>query len=79
MGYCHLMEHLPLPRFLTTRETARLFGVSIMTVTRWAHEGKLLWGRSPGGHFRFISSQPRIAARLRQLEEHGGHDNPVGP
>jgi len=66
------MTDPPLPEVLRTREVARLFDVSIMTVTRWAHEGKLLWGRSPGGHFRFPVDQPVIAARLREMEEHSG-------
>lgn len=48
---------------------AVLFKVSIMTVTRWAHTGRLVYGRSPGGHFRFPADQPAIAARLRELEE----------
>jgi excisionase family DNA binding protein len=40
-------------RFLSRREVARLFGVSLSTVTRWARTGLIRSVRTPGGHYRY--------------------------
>ena len=49
--------------FLSRGEVARLFGVSISTVTRWARTGLLPAARTPGGHYRFRADDMRRAAR----------------
>jgi excisionase family DNA binding protein len=45
---------------------ARIFGVSVSTVTRWAQHGLLPAVRTPGGHYRFS-----VAAVKRAAEEAG--------
>jgi excisionase family DNA binding protein len=50
-------------RFLSRQEVARLFGVSVSTVTRWARLGLLKVVRTPGGHYRFPAVETRRAAR----------------
>ncbi|HEY6928239.1 MAG TPA: helix-turn-helix domain-containing protein [Thermoanaerobaculia bacterium] len=56
-------------RFWSRREVARLFGVSVSTVTRWARLGLLKTVRTPGGHYRFPAAETRRAAReLGQTE-----------
>ena len=50
------------PTFLTRRDVARLFGVSVSTVTRWARQGLLRAVRTPGGHWRFPEAEARRAA-----------------
>lgn len=50
-------------RFLSRREVAALFGVSLSTVTRWARKGLLKTIRTPGGHYRFPADETlRVAA-----------------
>ena len=57
------------PRFLGRREVARLFGVSVSTVTRWARVGLLRAVRTPGGHYRFPAEETRRAAgRAREAD-----------
>jgi len=49
--------------FLSRGQVARLFGVSVSTVTRWARTGLLPAVRTPGGHYRFRAEDMRRAAR----------------
>ncbi len=51
------------PEFLSRGEVARLFGVSVSTVTRWARTGLIKAVRTPGGHYRFRAEETRQAAR----------------
>ena len=53
-------------RFLPRSAVARIFGVSVSTVTRWAQRGLLPAVRTPGGHYRFS-----VAAMKRAAEEAG--------
>lgn len=46
-------------RLLTPSEVARIFGVHVTTVTRWADKGKLPHLRTAGGHRRFRQSDVR--------------------
>jgi excisionase family DNA binding protein len=48
--------------FLSRSDVARLFGVSVSTVTRWARQGLLKTLRTPGGHYRFPAEETRRAA-----------------
>jgi excisionase family DNA binding protein len=48
---------------------ARLFGVSVSTVTRWARTGLLKAVRTPGGHYRFHADEMRRAARAGSPDE----------
>jgi excisionase family DNA binding protein len=57
------------PAFLSRREVADLFGVSVSTVTRWARQGLLKTLRTPGGHYRFPSEETRRAAARPTPEE----------
>lgn len=50
------------PEFLSRGEVARLFGVSLSTVTRWARTGLLEAVRTPGGHYRYRAESIRRAA-----------------
>jgi excisionase family DNA binding protein len=56
-------------RFLSRGEVAKLFGVSVSTVTRWARTGLLRAVRTPGGHYRFPADEIRRAARAAVLDE----------
>ena len=48
----------PAPgRFLSRKEVARLFGVSLSTVTRWARTGLIRSVRTPGGHYRYPAAE----------------------
>lgn len=51
--------------FLSRGEVARLFGVSLSTVTRWARTGMIPALRTPGGHYRFRADDFRGAFRER--------------
>ncbi len=57
------------PAFLSRRDVARLFGVSVSTVTRWARTGLLRAVRTPGGHYRFRADETRRAANAGQPQE----------
>jgi excisionase family DNA binding protein len=59
----------PPKRFLSRREVARLFGVSLSTVTRWARQGLLRAARTPGGHYRFPAEETLRAAREAEAGE----------
>ena len=50
------------PEFLSRGEVARLFGVSLSTVTRWGRTGLLPTVRTPGGHYRYRAEDMRRAA-----------------
>lgn len=45
-----------VPRFLTTHEAAKLFGVSSASIVNWVSAGHLSAHRTPGGHRRICSS-----------------------
>ncbi len=53
----------PESELVSRSEVARLFGVSVSTVTRWARQGLLEAIRTPGGQFRFRADAMRRAAR----------------
>lgn len=44
-------------RSYTPAEVARLFGVDVKTVTRWAKAGKLTATRTIGGHRRYRADE----------------------
>ena len=50
------------PEFLSRGEVARLFGVSLSTVTRWARTGLFQTIRTLGGHYRYRAKDMRRAA-----------------
>ncbi|HTY41707.1 MAG TPA: MerR family DNA-binding transcriptional regulator [Thermoanaerobaculia bacterium] len=43
--------------FLSRGDVARLFGVSVSTVTRWARTGLIQAVRTPGGHYRYRADE----------------------
>jgi excisionase family DNA binding protein len=49
--------------FLSRGQVARLFGVSVSTVTRWARRGLIKAVRTPGGHYRFPADETRRAVQ----------------
>ena len=57
------------PEFLSRGAVARLFGVSLSTVSRWARRGLLKAIRTPGGHYRFPADETRRAARAGSPDE----------
>jgi len=56
-------------RLLSRAEVARLFGVSVSTVSRWARRGLLKAVRTPGGHYRFRSDEMRRAVSAGSPDE----------
>jgi excisionase family DNA binding protein len=48
--------------YLSRGDVARLFGVSLSTVTRWARTGLVPTVRTPGGHYRYPADAVRRAA-----------------
>jgi len=44
-------------RLFSTADIARLFGIDVSTVRRWADSGKLHCCKTVGGHRRFRSEQ----------------------
>ena len=57
------------PELLSRAEVARLFGVSVSTVSRWARQGLLKAVRTPGGHYRFRADEMRRAVRAGSPDE----------
>lgn len=52
-------------RWLTVGDVAARLGVSVKTVNRWAHEGRLESSQTLGGHHRFSPDYiDRIAAEM---------------
>jgi excisionase family DNA binding protein len=56
-------------RLLTPAEVAKMFRVRPQTVTRWANEGKLTSGRTPGNHRRYRAAE--VEAFLAGLQATG--------
>ncbi len=56
----------PLPEWLTSAQAANQLGVAKKTVARWAEDGHLACGRTPGGHRRYPA--PAVAALRRRME-----------
>lgn len=54
----------PVEKLLARRHVARIFGVSVSTVTRWAQQGRLPSIRTSGGHYRFSEATVREACRV---------------
>jgi excisionase family DNA binding protein len=50
---------------LTAPEVAALFGVDPTAIARWAHDGRLPFFTTPGGHYRFPAADV-----YRPLAEH---------
>jgi two-component system OmpR family response regulator len=46
-----------VPRFLTTHQAAKLFGVSAASIVNWVSAGHLSAHRTPGGHRRICHSE----------------------
>ena len=61
-------------RYLPRRTVARVFGVSVSTVTRWAQRGLLPAVRTPGGHYRFSLPAVKRAAEEAGLTDLGDLD-----
>jgi excisionase family DNA binding protein len=64
--------------FLSRKEVALRFGVSLSTVTRWARTGLIRAVRTPGGHYRYpatalIRAVPTSAVDAARPEQ-GGPD-----
>src|ERR671939_395309 len=55
-------------KFLTTRQLARMWGVSEATVKRWADAEWLHPARTPGGHRRFALSEVLRFQNARGLD-----------
>jgi excisionase family DNA binding protein len=71
----------PFETFLSRREVARRFGVSLSTVTRWARTGLIRAVRTPGGHYRYPAADLVRAAtvtpplvEIANPEEGGSHE-----
>jgi len=57
-----------MKEFLTTTSAARIAGVGVSSIKRWADEGKLRTVRTPGGHRRLVHSD--LLAFLKDPEGH---------
>lgn len=57
----------PVPRMLTTRQVARLLGVSTVTLRRYIHCGAIRPVRLPGGVYRIPQEElDRFVAECQQ-------------
>ena len=54
-------------RLLTPVEAARMFGVTVRTLARWAREGKLASVRTPGGQRRYYAQEVKAILTMRSL------------
>jgi putative resolvase len=54
-------------KLYTTGEVAKIFGVSYVTVKKWAYSGKIKYIRTPGGKYRYPESEiKRLSASRHQ-------------
>jgi excisionase family DNA binding protein len=65
--------------FLSRKEVALRFGVSLSTVTRWARTGLIRAVRTPGGHYRYpatalIRALPTSGVDAASPEQGGPHE-----
>jgi excisionase family DNA binding protein len=68
-----------LEEFLSRKDVARLFGVSLSTVTRWARTGWVQAIRTPGGHYRYRAADlnpalPSTAVDVPSPEKGESHE-----
>src|ERR1700745_2543827 len=58
------------PQLFTTREAARMLGISYPTIKKWILEGKLKTVRTPGGHHRLTAAalQPFLERDMSRPE-----------
>lgn len=63
LSYQHATSHMDDPT-LTTRDAARLLGISVSTAQKWIESGALASWKTPGGHRRM-----RQSAVIALLEE----------
>jgi len=54
-------------KLYTTGEVAKIFGVSYVTVKKWAYSGKIKYIKTPGGKYRYPESVA-IYARVRRKQ-----------
>ena len=69
------------PELLSTKEVARLFGVSSRTVANWAAAGRLPTVQTAGGHYRFAIDAVAdllLEARGSSGDGSGTHHHSVG-
>jgi len=64
------MKRSPIPDLepvFSTRDVAKMFGVTPVTIRNWADEGRLDGFKHPGGHWRFrLSAVKALLAESRQ-------------
>jgi len=51
------MMGTPEDRWMTPAEVAKIFSVSVRTISNWADAGKMVSIRTPGGQRRFAASE----------------------
>lgn len=56
----------PDPPTLTTKDVADIFGVTAITIARWADAGHLPCIRTLGGHRRFRASDVRAVQQAHE-------------
>ncbi len=59
----------PPPEWLTSAQAANRLGVAKKTVARWADDGHLHVGRTPGGHRRYTAASVNVLRRRMELGE----------
>ncbi len=57
----------PPPEWLTSAQAAHHLGVAKKTVARWADDGHLHVGRTPGGHRRYPAASVNALRRRMEL------------
>ena len=62
-AYRHKLKKMYRKKFYSPAETARLLGVSPVTVRNWARKGDLVSHSTPGGHRRFLIEDIQSFAR----------------
>lgn len=70
------MDNLDSTRFCTTREAARILGISVRTAQLWVENGMLEAWKTEGGHRRISLESVQ---RLRKSNSGGGRDGGSEP
>lgn len=69
------MENTPVADTCSTRDAAKLLGISVRTAQMWVEEGRLRAWKTPGGHRRILRESVDAILRKREQETAGTPDD----
>lgn len=69
------MEQSPVAETCSTRDAAKMLGISVRTAQMWVEEGRLRAWKTPGGHRRILRESVETILRKRQQETEGAPDD----